>query len=108
MNTITYKTRTERFFDDFDRELHKTGLREAIAELTRRLDALESPQPEISQNLGPIGPIVTSESVVTKKRRPGRPKGRGMPKAHIKIMVRAIQREKCAAFQESRALQENN
>ena len=44
MTTISYKSRTERFYDDFERELHKTGLREAIAELTRRLDALESQQ----------------------------------------------------------------
>jgi hypothetical protein len=112
MTMITYKTRTERFFDDFDRELHKTGLREAIAELTRRLDELESQQTESSAPPANAESVETGSKLVveapSRKRRRGRPRGRGIPKGHTKVMLRAIQREKCKAFDEGRELQENN
>jgi hypothetical protein len=113
MNTITYKSRTERFFDDFERELHKTGLREAIAELTRRLEALESQQAEssappvaVDDKLGNVTNLTESPKII--RRRRGRPKGRGIPKAVAKAMMRCIQAEKVRAFNENRELLEAN
>jgi len=75
MTTITYKSRTERFYDDFERELRATGLREAILELTRRLEALES-----QQGSTPIRPVrqnpdlsMSDEARPVKKKRGRKP-----------------------------------
>lgn len=83
MTTISYKSRTERFYDDFERELHKTGLREAIAELTRRLDALESQQtsaPSANTELVQNGSkLVVENAPPTPKRKRGRKPGFRQP-----------------------------
>jgi hypothetical protein len=74
--------------------------------------------PEVPQSETSAPPEKTSDAVLpvlvgtdtmsVRKRRRGRPRGRGIPKGHIKVMVRAIQREKCKAFDEGRELLETN
>ncbi len=78
MLTIIGQKKRE-IFDDWERELHKSGLREAIAELQSRLAKLEALQGENSVPAAVDDKLFTvsnlTESPKIPKRRPGRPKG---------------------------------
>jgi hypothetical protein len=78
-----------------------------VQRLVPEVPQLETSAPEANTELVETGSKLVVEAP-SRKRRRGRPRGRGIPKGHIKAMLRAIQCEKCKAFDEGRELQENN
>jgi hypothetical protein len=79
-----------------------TALRRQLARMEIRKLGVSAPTAD-SKRLA-----VANNGLPTPKPRRGRPRGRGIPKAHIKVMVRCIQAEKVRAFEQNRELLQSN